>query len=141
MSYIEKNLNKSEKLEQFEKPTSKLIIIFLALSFLGVFFNHTSYGWLVFIICIGYSLKSYIHRFINEYGISNQRVIIKSGFISREIGEMSLKSIESVNVKQSILGRILNYGSIIVTGRGSAILIFEDVDNPVAIRKKIQNNS
>ena len=54
---------------------------------------------------------------------------------------MSLKSIESINIKQSILGRILNYGSISITGRGNALMLFKDVDSPVEIRKKIQNKS
>ena len=160
MSYIKQNLNKNEKLENLEKPSAKPVIIFFVLSTLGILFslyesffggpkidlsnpdnvNYSFYGWLVFIICIGYSIKFYIDRFINEYGISNQRVVSKSGFISRDIEEMSLKSIESVNVKQSILGRILNYGSIIVTGRGNATITFKDIDNPTNIRKKIQNN-
>ena len=54
---------------------------------------------------------------------------------------MNLKSIESVNLKQSIIGRIFNYGSINVSGRGSSDVVFKDVDSPVEIRKKIKNNS
>ena len=161
MSFIQNNLNKSEKLSHFEKPSAKPIFVFSGLSLLGILFviyekivsapkidlsnpNYTDYsfyGYCVFFVCLWFALSSYIERFINEYGISNTRVISKSGFISRNIGEMNLKSIESVNVKQSILGRLLNYGNIIIAGRGNTTITFKDVDNPVEIRKSIQNKS
>lgn len=159
MSFIEKNLNKAEKLALFEKPSAKPILAFSGLSILGILFviyekivnapkldlsnpNHADfsfYGYGVFYVCLWFALRSFIERFINEYGVSNSRVISKSGFISRDIGEMNLKSIESVNVKQSILGRLLNYGNIIIAGRGNTAITFKDVDNPVEIRKLIQN--
>ena len=161
MSFVQNNLNKGEKLSHFEKPSAKPILAFSGLSLLGLLFivyektigaskldlsnpNHTDfsfYGYCVFFVCLWFALSSYIERFINEYGISNNRVISKSGFISRDIGEMNLKSIESVSVKQSILGRILNYGNIIIAGRGNTAITFKDVDNPVEIRKSIQNKS
>ena len=161
MSFIEKNLNKGEKLDQIEKPSIKPSLFFFAASICVLLFvvydeifggptidrsnpkNYNDHSNLILItvMVIFYSLILYSERFLNEYGITNQRVISKSGIVSRNIEEMSLKSIESINVKQSILGRILNYGSISITGRGNAVLVFKDIDSPVEIRKKIQNKS
>ena len=61
--------------------------------------------------------------------------------VRRDIEEMNLQSIESVNLKQSITGRILNYGNIVISGRGSSQVSFEQVDSPVEVRKKIQHKS
>ncbi len=161
MSFIEKNLNKGEKLDQIEKPSIKPSLFFFAASMCVLLFivydtifslptiyrsnpinyNYNSYLISIMVTIIFYSLILYSQRFLNEYGITSQRVISKSGIVSRNIEEMSLKSIESINVKQSILGRILNYGSISITGRGNAVLVFKDIDSPVEIRKKIQNKS
>ena len=161
MSFIEDNLNKGEKLDQIEKPSLKPSIISFVFSILVLIYlvyveffggpeidrsnpdtyNPNYLGSLVILLGVFYSLKFYADRFINEYGITNLRVVAKSGLVSRNIEEMSLKSIESINVKQSILGRILNYGSISITGRGNALIVFKDVDSPVEIRKKIQNKS
>jgi len=54
----------------------------------------------------------------SEFAITNKRVIIKVGLISRKTLEMNLSKIESVNVDQSILGRILRYGTLTVIGTG-----------------------
>ena len=77
--------------------------------------------------------------FTTEYGITNTRVISKQGLIRRDIEEINLSSIESINVNQSIIGRILNYGTIIVSGRGTSKVIFKDIDNVVEVRKLIKN--
>ena len=86
-------------------------------------------------------IRDIISIYVSEYAITNKRVISKLGLIRRDVEEMNLKSIESVNLKQSIIGRIFNYGSINISGRGSSDVIFKDIDSPVEIRKKIKNNS
>src|SRR3979490_2865203 len=53
-----------------------------------------------------------------ETDVTNLRVIHKTGFIKRRSFEMSLDKVESVDVNQSILGRILNYGDVTVRGVG-----------------------
>ena len=54
---------------------------------------------------------------------------------------MNLDSIESINVDQGIVGRILNYGSVKISGRGITAVNFEGIDDPVKIRKLIQNKN
>ena len=54
---------------------------------------------------------------------------------------MNLSSIERVNVSQSIVGRILNYGSLVISGRGTTAVDFNGIDDPVKIRKLIQNKN
>jgi uncharacterized membrane protein YdbT with pleckstrin-like domain len=54
-----------------------------------------------------------------EVAVTNFRVIYKTGFIRRKTKEMNMDKVESVEVDQSILGRILDYGKVSITGTGA----------------------
>src|SRR6266481_8973866 len=60
-------------------------------------------------------------RWITELAVTDRRVIYKRGFISRHTVEMNMDKIESVDVEQSLFGRMLNYGTIHVLGTGQGI--------------------
>ncbi len=62
-------------------------------------------------------LTAWFHRWTTETDVTNLRVVHKTGFIKRQTFEMSLDKVESVDVNQSILGRILNYGDVTVLRR------------------------
>lgn len=99
----------------------------------------TRLHWITFV-----SLKGIFTLFIapliayltSEFAITNKRVIIKTGFISRNTFEMNLSKIESINVNQSILARILGYGTIVIMGTGSMREPFADIKDPLAFRRK-----
>src|SRR5207249_205653 len=61
---------------------------------------------------------SFVHawfiRWITEFAVTNRRVIYKRGFINRHTAEMNMDKVESVDVEQSVLGRLLDYGTIVV---------------------------
>jgi uncharacterized membrane protein YdbT with pleckstrin-like domain len=63
-------------------------------------------------------LTAWFHRWTTETDVTNFRVVHKTGFITRRTVEMSLDKIASVDVYQSILGRIFNYGDVTVKGMG-----------------------
>ena len=79
-----------------------------------------------------------IRQATSEFVITNRRVIIKVGFISRKTLEMNLHKIESVNVVQGIIGRILGYGSITIIGSGGTKESFDDIESPIIFRRKFQ---
>jgi uncharacterized membrane protein YdbT with pleckstrin-like domain len=97
--------------------------------------------WIIFV-----SLKALLTLFIapliamstSEFAITNKRVIIKVGLISRRTLEMNLNKIESVNVNQSVLGRLLGYGTIVVVGTGGTKEAFPAIADPLTFRKKFQ---
>jgi len=100
--------------------------------------------WIIFV-----SLKAILTLFIlpliefstSEFAITNKRVIIKVGLISRRTLEMNLNKIESVNVNQGILGRMLGYGTIVVIGTGGTKEPFAAISDPMTFRKKFQELS
>ena len=72
-----------------------------------------------------------------EMAITNRRVVAKVGFIWRRTIEMERQKVESVSVDQSILGRLLDYGTIIVRGTGSTLEPMANIDSPLEFRNKL----
>ena len=145
MSYIKDNLNTGEKINYFEKPSIKPVIVVFVMFFPAIFFISLVLEWipiyLPIIVTVIFLLGTLTEIYVTEYAITNKRVIIKKGLIVRVVEEMNLGSIEGVNLGQGIFGRIFNYGSIIISGRGTSNVQFIDIDNPVEIRKKIKHKS
>jgi uncharacterized membrane protein YdbT with pleckstrin-like domain len=92
---------------------------------------------LLFIYSIVLGLQAIIAMTTTEFVVTNRRVIAKTGFIRRHTLEMLLTKIESVAVNQNILGRLLNFGVVTVTGTGGMKESFRAIGQPFVVRKKI----
>lgn len=82
-------------------------------------------------------LQAFIVSFTTEFAITNRRIIAKTGFIRRHTLEMLITKVESVSVNQNILGRLMNFGTVIVTGTGGTREGFRAIGNPIKVRKNI----
>jgi uncharacterized membrane protein YdbT with pleckstrin-like domain len=82
-------------------------------------------------------LRAWVHRWGTEIAVTNRRVIYKSGVVSRRTVEMNVEQIESVEVDQTILGRILGYGDISVHGTGEGVETFRLIADPLSVRSAI----
>lgn len=101
----------------------------------------TKYHWKIFFTLRGFFtffILPALDRWSDEFVITNKRVICKTGIVSRKTFEMNLNKIESVNVDQSIMGRMLGYGTITVIGTGGTRESFPDIAQAVEFRKKFQ---
>ena len=72
---------------------------------------------LLFVVTFAYA---WFIRWITEFAVTNRRVILSQVFIARRTEEMTLDKVETVDVHQSILGRILGYGTMWITGTGGS---------------------
>jgi uncharacterized membrane protein YdbT with pleckstrin-like domain len=97
----------------------------------------TYLGWLLLLIAAVLFLGAWFRRWITELSVTNHRVIYKSGFIRRYTVEMSTDKVETVNVDQSILGRLLGYGTIHVLGTGQGIQGLRRIASPLNLRDAI----
>jgi uncharacterized membrane protein YdbT with pleckstrin-like domain len=83
-------------------------------------------GVIVALLCFAIGLvllvRAWFHWWITEIAVTNRRVIYKTGFIRRVTTEINMDKVESVDVDQTILGRIFGYGDIYVHGTGEAVL-------------------
>lgn len=84
------------------------------------------------------AVSAYITYQTSEYGITDKRILMKTGWIQRNSLEVFLDKIEAVRVDQSIPGRILNYGTIVIVGTGGTEDPFYSIPDPLAFRKRVQ---
>ncbi|MFB3897109.1 MAG: PH domain-containing protein [bacterium] len=153
MHYIENNLAVGETIVYQTRLHwlifSKSMLIFIGALFflLGGLFKWISpdaaigFYLVAGILCIISSvmfIAKWIQYISSEFGVTNSRVLIKVGFISRHSLELLLTKVEGIGVDQSITGRILNYGTIIVSGTGGTKEAFALIAHPLEFRKKVQ---
>ena len=91
---------------------------------------------IVVVVGIGILVWVYLKRRTTELAITNKRVIAKKGFIQRDTIEMFLGKVESVHVEQSVTGRVLDYGTVIMSGTGMVSSRFENISAPLEFRKR-----
>jgi uncharacterized membrane protein YdbT with pleckstrin-like domain len=89
------------------------------------------------IVALYLTFRAWFHRWTIETDVTNMRVVHKTGFIRRRTFEMALDKIESVDVNQTILGRLLNYGDVTINGVGEGREIIRTIASPLAFRSAI----
>lgn len=124
MSYLERTISAGETIEYTAK--THWVVYVLPVLFIPI------YG-----IGLIFLLFAWLYTISTDLGVTNKRVIGKWGFISRRTIEQRLDKIEGVQVHQGILGRILNYGTIIVTGTGGSGTPIPNIANPLEFRAAV----
>ena len=69
--------------------------------------------------------------------VTNKRVIVKTGLVRCRTLELLLRQVEAISVDQSLLGRLLGFGSITLTGTGGVREVFHRVREPLELRRRI----
>jgi uncharacterized membrane protein YdbT with pleckstrin-like domain len=90
---------------------------------------------IVGLACIGLGL---IKRNATEMAVTDRRVIVKVGAASRRTFEILLTKVESIGVEESVTGRILGYGTVIIRGTGGTPEPFDTIAHPIEFRKQVQ---
>lgn len=83
-------------------------------------------------------IAPFIRRATSEFAVTNRRVIIKTGVISRRTVELNLVKVESVAVDQSIFGRMFDCGTITIIGTGGTKESFPSIAAPLGFRRAVQ---
>lgn len=104
-------------------------------SILGMFV--LCFSGIIFLTSIAMSVEALILLNTTEFAVTDRRIIAKTGFIRRHTLEMFLSKVESVSVRQTWLGRLMDAGTVTVTGTGGTKESFSAIDDPVGVRKKI----
>ena len=106
--------------------------------FVGAVDNNQSVAFVIFLIGILPLAWSYLRYRCSEFAVTDKRVLIKTGMIRRHTLETLLNKVENISVEQGLLGRVLNYGTIQVTGTGSTKETFTNIVAPLEFRKQVQ---
>jgi uncharacterized membrane protein YdbT with pleckstrin-like domain len=91
----------------------------------------------VAIAALYWTVRAWFHRLTTETDVTNRRVVHKTGFIRRKTFEIALDKIESVDVNQTIIGRLLDYGDVIIQGVGEGHQPIPTIASPLAFRNAI----
>jgi uncharacterized membrane protein YdbT with pleckstrin-like domain len=103
----------------------------------------TTYHWKIFFnvgSLITLFIAPLLARYSDEFAITNKRIIMKTGLIARRTLELNLSKVESVYVNQSVIGRILGFGDVVIIGTGGTRETFIDIRKPTEFRKKFQES-
>jgi len=76
-----------------------------------------------------------IVRAATELAITNRRIIAKYGVLSTRTIELNFKKIESISVQQSMFGRILGFGDVVVIGTGGTREVLKRISDPLGFRR------
>lgn len=93
------------------------------------------FGWISFALL----LIAAVDHYFTEYTVTDRRVLVKRGVVRRRTYELSLARVEGINLGQSVIGRILGYGTVRVGGTGGESVIVTMVQDPVAFRTLVMN--
>jgi uncharacterized membrane protein YdbT with pleckstrin-like domain len=91
---------------------------------------------LIVVIGLFFLIWAWVRVRSTEVAITNRRVIAKFGFVKRHTVEINLEKVEALRVEQGFWGRLLNYGTIFVSGAGTSVAPFPDIADPLVFRRK-----
>tara|TARA_B100000700_G_scaffold133486_1_gene149083 strand:- start:7209 stop:7715 length:507 start_codon:yes stop_codon:yes gene_type:complete len=80
-----------------------------------------------------------IKKWTTERVLTNLRFIQKKGWIIRKTEEIRIDRMEEVNLNQSILGRIFDYGDVRISGMGVGHIFLKMIDDPLGYQKKLND--
>ena len=75
--------------------------------------------------------------FTTEFAVTDRRIVAKTGLLRQRSLELVLGKVESIGVDQPLFGRMLNYGTIVVSGSGGTRQRFPSISDPMRLRNKI----
>lgn len=146
MGYIENNLQSGEVIVYraqihwaiFISPIVWFLLIFVFSR--QIIIDGNKFYVLMFMISIWafiyLFIKAIVTKISAEYALTNKRLIMKRGIISRKSLELILTKCEGISVDQRILGRLLGFGTIIVT-TGGVTNKYAKIANPIEFRNRI----
>ena len=153
MSYVDKHLMQGEQVVYrtrrhwiiFRRPIL-IFLIGLLVFVAGMIWKDQKYAetlgeWalpVAAVLALLMAIPPFIDRITSEFAVTNKRVIVKVGWMSRRSIETLLTKIEAIEVMQSIQGRMMDYGTIVIIGTGGTKEPFDLIAAPLEFRMKVQ---
>ncbi len=137
MGYVDRNLITSEYIVTKGKIHWVVFLKGIMFFVLGIILcvNHLSdFGLIVITLSVFIIIKDIVWCLCTELVLTNKRVIAKFGFIRRSSVEIIFEKVESINVHQSVVGRILDFGTIYIHGTGQAQVPIPLIIDPLKFR-------
>jgi uncharacterized membrane protein YdbT with pleckstrin-like domain len=149
MSYVQRVLQPGEAVRHTATthwivywPGAAFMLAAFAILFFGRYWSAHAFIWywaasLVALVGSFLLVREWFGWWTTEIAVTNLRVIYKTGLVKRRTKEMNMDKVESVEVDQSILGRILDYGTVTITGTGAGLEALPGIAQPIELRNSI----
>jgi uncharacterized membrane protein YdbT with pleckstrin-like domain len=152
VSYVDRHLLPNERVVYrtrlhwilFVRPVFVTLVALSVTVALGALARMEWVWYLSLLVILGGLIWNGIHAielFTSEFAVTTTRLIFKVGIVARYTTELLLGKVESIGVQQKLLGRLLNYGDLVVTGTGGVREVFPRVHDPIAFRNHVQQAS
>jgi len=152
MGYVDENLISGEEvryrarlhwtaLAHWHVMSLILVAVGIALIVFGLMrdlIGATIAGGVLLAVAIIVLVAANVLRSSSEFAITNKRVILKTGIVQRRTIEMFLAKIETVGVDQGLVGRMLDFGTIRLSGTGGTTEPFHHIARPLEFRRQVQ---
>jgi uncharacterized membrane protein YdbT with pleckstrin-like domain len=89
------------------------------------------------VVALGFLFREWFVQWTTEIALTDRRIIYKEGFVRRSTVEMHMDKVESVDVEQTIIGRLLDYGTVTVKGVGTGFEPLKMIAAPLDLRNHI----
>ena len=152
MGYVERHLLPNERVVYKTRLHWVLFVRPALVTLLGIAFTvavgaATRIEWLWYVSLVvglagvGWGALRAVELLTSEFAVTTTRLIFKVGLIARYTTELLLGKVESIGVQQTLAGRLLNYGDLVVTGTGGVREVFPRVHDPIEFRNHVQQAS
>ena len=146
MSYVDSNLLEGEHVtyrtrlhwKLFVPPLLFALIVAIPLGWLAYAGDWNPFAWIPVAIALVWLIAAFVRRQTSEFVVTNKRVLMKVGVFTVRSIELLLAKVEAIAVHQSLAGRILGYGDIVLTGSGGTKEPFSTIQSPLALRNAVQ---
>lgn len=144
MSYIDKNLLADEQV-LFRTKKHKIIFLWpLVWTLISIYITAymqdnmilSKLAWTPWVLAVIFWAYVWIEYATSDFAVTNKRVMMREGFFYRHANEMRLSTISQVNVDQSLLGQLLNYGIVSINAFG-AYDAFSLIARPIAFQQAV----
>lgn len=146
MSYVEGNLLEGEHVvyrtrlhwKLFVAPVVFALIVAVPVAWIALVGTWMVFAWIPVGLALLWFVAAVLKRQTSEFVVTNKRVLMKVGVIAVRSIELLLSKVEAIAVHQSLAGRMLDYGDIVLTGSGGTKEPFGSIQSPLAFRNAVQ---
>ena len=146
MSYVDSNLLDGERVmyrtrlhwKVFIPPVAFALVVSIPLAWIALAGTWTVFAWIPLALALLWLLAAVVKRQTSEFVVTNKRVLMKIGVFTVRSIELLLSKVEAITVHQSLTGRVLGYGDIVLTGSGGTVEPFSAIQSPLAFRNAVQ---
>ena len=148
MSYVQRVLQPGEQVRRISSIHWIVYWPGVAVALLAVvayWFSETRYltgiwrytAYALALVAIFLLIQQWLQWWVTEIAVTDRRVIYKKGLVRRQTNEMNMDKVESVQINQSILGRMLDYGDVTILGTGEGFETLRTISSPIELRNSI----